>query len=126
MLFRSPVRTDVSPTGALLAAADTPAPALLDGGRPLTQRSARETLPIRCEGSGAPGGLGRLAVRKLITPLSTRVVGYSSQRIAQPWMHQVCRFVILVRGSADGIGRQQHEAQQKPPGRRAGDRKSVV
>jgi hypothetical protein len=61
-----------------------------------------------------------------VTPAPSRstsrpdLAHFSSQRIRSPWMHQVCRLVILLRGSADGIGRQQHEAQQKPCS--AGDR----
>lgn len=61
-----------------------------------------------------------------VTPAPSRstsrpdLAHFSLQRIRSAWMHQVCQLVILLCGSADGIGRQQHEAQQKPCS--AGDR----
>ncbi len=42
-----------------------------------------------------------------------KLAHFSSQRIRSAWMHQVCRLVILLRGSADGMGRHQHESSRR-------------
>jgi hypothetical protein len=83
------------------------------------ERIGQEDAPPLREELQAPGEL-RLPVRpRLVRALrGATSPSYSSQRIAQPWMHQVCRLVIL-SDSADG-GRDRRMAEPAVAGARPG------
>lgn len=96
--------------------------ALLDGWGPLAASSTpRRVAHDSGRGVTRPGE-ARVACRLAADRTSvTPVVGYSSQRIARPWVHKVCRLVIL-SGRAAEMG-----AKKGPAGEdRARSRASMV